>query len=584
MVRNLWAAAAAATLAWIMAGHSRAAAQELPAVPGTPMVETSDWGPLPKEIIWPHDGSVMVLIPAGRYRIGAATPGTDGLTDAPETEVQLSSFYIDKFEVSQKQYAAFRKARPGETLNLVYDSPLQDEKLPALALNWFSARDYATWARKELPSEAMWEAAARGPKGQPYTTGDEPALDAIVIGKGASAKPSPAHTETGDVSPFGVVNMAGNVREFTADVYRRNAYAEFTGINPVTAGESSMRVVRGGSWLDRADAFRANPSRRIPVEATETRDDLGFRTVFVLREVPEATPTPEPSPTPVNVAPLAARDRAIAELARLFAEGATRVPQGMFATPTNPVTAHMANFTPYDLTIALVDSNGRVPHFGQKIPSFTFGKVPVPTGNISTRLYLVAYPEGRKDPQPTVLGEIAGAPGFISLIMPDNFDTVSVLGGEPLPRKEEGEAVSIYEMRYPPQWDEVNLYSSLTLPIRVTITALDQKGVPKDAPRTISLEPGGVAQAKLPAGRYTVDASYVGSNEDACDPTAFSVGPDAARRLIRFDKDPTKGAITVFASEVPFIRASERRAELPAEVAEAIKKAEAAAKKASGKK
>lgn len=582
MVRNLMAAAAAATLAWSLAGHSEAQAQLEP-VPGTPMVTTSDWGELPKEIVWPHDGSVMVLVPAGRYRIGTGG-GVDGLQDAPETEVELSSFYIDKFEVSQEQFNAFRKARPGESLNLEYGSQLQADDFPALAVNWFSAQDYAAWAQKELPSEAMWEVAARGPSANEFTTGATPDLDAIVVGKGASGKPSPAKTETGDVSAFGAVNMAGNVREFTVDAYRRDAYASLSGVNPQTTADTSTRVVRGGSWLDRAEPLRVNPSRRIPVEGTETREDIGFRTVFVLREQAPPTPTPEPSPSPVKIDPVAARDRTIAQLATLFAEGAERLPPELRATPNSPTNAFMANYTPYDLLIAMVDSQGRVPVYGLRIPSFTFATVPVPSAESSSRLYLVGYPATHPKPEPRTLGEIAGAPGFISLIMPDNFDEVTVIGGDPLPRKEEGEAISLYEMRYSPQWDEVNFSSTLPLPVRISITPLDSKGAPTGTPQTLTLGPGAVGQAKLDPGRYTADAVYVGTTEDACEPLMFNVNGEAARRLIRFDGDAARGTIQVFASQAPFIVAQEKRATLPPDLSKAIAKREAEAKKASGKK
>ncbi|QDU42962.1 Serine/threonine-protein kinase pkn1 [Symmachiella dynata] len=219
------------------------------AVPGTGISEEG-W---PQRIVSLQDEAEMVLIPAGLF-----TRGVDGGPEdaGPQHQVQLDSYYIDLHEVTFAQYRRYRRdlSANNQRLPKELDSDA-DGALPATGVRWGEAGQYARWAGKELPTEAEWEKAARGNVPYAYPWGD---------GKPIWHRPrelsqiDPVESFRGDRSPFGVMDLAGNAREWCQDWYSAQSYQmaldqsnAATLLNPpgpraaVGSKDRTVRVVRG---------------------------------------------------------------------------------------------------------------------------------------------------------------------------------------------------------------------------------------------------------------------------------------------------------------------------------------------------
>jgi formylglycine-generating enzyme required for sulfatase activity len=159
----------------------------------------------------------MVLIPAGEF-----TFGHDGEpTTAPMQKITTPAYYIDKYEVTMAEYLKFT-VEAGYQAQGDWRSLWAPDKanFPVVNITWDDAVAYAKWAQKRLPTEVEWEKAARGEKGFRYPWGDEwqPSLS-NTFESGLKA-PAEVGSYAGDVSPYGVRDMLGNVKEWTADSFK----------------------------------------------------------------------------------------------------------------------------------------------------------------------------------------------------------------------------------------------------------------------------------------------------------------------------------------------------------------------------
>jgi len=249
---------------------------------GEVMPEGLERGEREGEYRWAKDRSVMVYVPPGEFTMGS----TDGDSDErPVREVYLSGFYIDKYEVTWKQWRLSGLPLPSD----IDGGPIKDYKpiwgrgdeLPVSYIDWFGAQDYARWAGKRLPTEAEWEKAARGTDGRTYPWGDEPPdFERAVWKEHPIGKESPAPVDccAAGASPYGVHNMAGNVFEWCEDVYDSKFYQNAPARNPVNRAESGRRVLRGGAFvLDAEDLRSSLRNRQYPEEG---QDYVGFRLVI----------------------------------------------------------------------------------------------------------------------------------------------------------------------------------------------------------------------------------------------------------------------------------------------------------------
>ena len=245
----------------------------------------------------PYEG--MVLIPAGEFRMGS----NDQTREKPIHSVYVDAFYMDKYEVTNAEYAEFLNAKGKHTDGSItwynigqshsrieyvsgeYRAKTGYANHPVTYVSWYGAMAYAEWKGKRLPTEAEWEKAARGnlsglkyPWGNTIDSGkanyNHHIKDTTAVGK---------YTANG----YGLFDMSGNVWEWCLDEYNAGFYAISPARNPLSGANSiqwildnytgikSNRVLRGGSWGNNATSVRC--AYRLNRTPTNASNALGFR-------------------------------------------------------------------------------------------------------------------------------------------------------------------------------------------------------------------------------------------------------------------------------------------------------------------
>lgn len=232
----------------------------------------------------------MVFIPAGPFIMGATREQQQIVlrygwppdwhariarlvkSAGPQRRVYLDSFHLDKHEVTNRQFEEFVQATDHRPPTFWSSHPqLSEPGLPVVGVSWHDADAYCSWAGKRLPTEAEWEKAARGVDGHIYPWGNNwdrnklrsaehiagrPLEDfsswfawqRIATTDPVLARPTAVGTHHQGVSPFGVMDMAGNVWEWVADWYGPDYYARSPSRNPRGPAGGELKVLRGGGW------------------------------------------------------------------------------------------------------------------------------------------------------------------------------------------------------------------------------------------------------------------------------------------------------------------------------------------------
>lgn len=220
------------------------------------------------------DGMEQIFIPAGEFTMGGADSAAqqaigNGIAypEVPVHKVTLDSFWIDKYEVTNRQYAlcvaagacAPPKWDASKSRGTYFSNP-EYANYPVIYVSWYQARDYCAWAGRRLLSEAEWEKAARGDDARLYPWGNDPIsgdkanfCDKNCPRSFANMGFDDGYVETAPVgsfpagaSAYGVMDMAGNVWEWTNTVLSLYPYDPNDGRESPDAYE--QRMWRGGAW------------------------------------------------------------------------------------------------------------------------------------------------------------------------------------------------------------------------------------------------------------------------------------------------------------------------------------------------
>lgn len=229
------------------------------------------------------DGMTLVYIPSGQFLMGS--PEADaaaGVEEKPQHKVYLSVYWMDQTEVTNAMYTRCVRAgvcRPpaqtrSKTRPAYYDEPAFGD-YPVIYVSWQDAEVYCRWAGRRLPTEAEWEKAARGTNGQTYPWGELPPGPGLANFNNQVGDTRPVGSYPVGASPFGALDMAGNVAEWVADWYNADYYPISPGSNPLGPEQGEFRVLRGGSWFNLARAMRA--AFRLSNYPELQSDTVGFR-------------------------------------------------------------------------------------------------------------------------------------------------------------------------------------------------------------------------------------------------------------------------------------------------------------------
>jgi len=288
-----------ALMGFVFGGASACAA---PAPAATP--------PLPPRTA--PDGMVQLYVPAGEFRMGSAESDLDRVmadcpgcsrawfaNEAPQHTVYLDAYWIDRTEVTNAMFAQFAAATGYETTAETLGGGIAVNQLsrewkmvagadwrhprgpgtdilglenhPVVQVSYYDAEAYCAWAGRRLPTEAEWEKAARGTDGRRYPWGNQPPAGGLLNFADRNAYMTAADLGADDgypmtapvgsfpagASPYGALDMAGNVWERVADFYDAEYYSRSPRMNPAGPSEGEYVILRGGSWSRPAWYLRA---------------------------------------------------------------------------------------------------------------------------------------------------------------------------------------------------------------------------------------------------------------------------------------------------------------------------------------
>jgi len=271
------------------------------------------------------DGMILLYVPAGKFVMGSTDADNTPDNERPDREIPVDAFWIDQTEVTNAMFRHFvaetgHKTEAEDKGRAEYleiptskwvwaeganwqhprgpGSDIQGlERHPVVQVSWYDALAYCKWAGRQLPTEAEWEKAARGTDARKYPWGPEPVAwnrlnyaDLNLEVKGADKKEDDRYQFTAPVgsypegaSPYGALDMAGNVSEWTSSLWGKSQdqpdyrypYNPKDGREKLDAAADVWRVVRGGTWYSAEDAVRTAFRSRLPPHSQFV--GVGFR-------------------------------------------------------------------------------------------------------------------------------------------------------------------------------------------------------------------------------------------------------------------------------------------------------------------
>jgi formylglycine-generating enzyme required for sulfatase activity len=240
---------------------------------------------------------VLLCVPAGEFSMGS-DPARDSSADVNETPqhtVYLDAFWMDLTEVTNAMYekcvqagVCVAPAKDSSFTNKNYYGASAFDNFPVMHIIRDQAQEYCRWRGGRLPTEAEWEKAARGTDGRIYPWGNNFAGDRLnycdancprrkpdASYNDGYADVAPVGSFPSGASPYGLLDMAGNVFEFVLDWYGETYYASSPASNPMGPASGDVYVVRGGAWDSKAGIVRT--AVRYWIQPQVSLDYVGFR-------------------------------------------------------------------------------------------------------------------------------------------------------------------------------------------------------------------------------------------------------------------------------------------------------------------
>jgi eukaryotic-like serine/threonine-protein kinase len=231
----------------------------------------------------------MVLIHAGSFEMGCDPAHNGGYpcntVELPLHSAALDTYLIEVYEVTNAQYAVCVAA--GACAAPIFSSYYGNEEFenePVTPDTWYDTAGYCAWAGRRLPTEAEWEKAARGASDtRAYPWGDLTPDCSMANFRPNQVfcigKPTIVGRYPSGASPYGVMDMAGNVQEWVSDWFDETYYSSQTDWNnPTGPASGDRKVLRGGSWGYIDDGIRvALREHLFPVPPSEGGYGVGFR-------------------------------------------------------------------------------------------------------------------------------------------------------------------------------------------------------------------------------------------------------------------------------------------------------------------
>ncbi|PWB74458.1 MAG: hypothetical protein C3F07_07465 [Anaerolineales bacterium] len=225
------------------------------------------------------DRMTLLYVPAGEFTMGSED-GRDN--EKPIHTVYLDAFWIDQTEVTNAMYSECvvdgvceNPRSGGSNTRDFYFRASAFDNYPVIHVSWEDAKTYCEWVDRRLPTEAEWEKAARGDDDRSFPWGNQTPHDGILNYNSNVGDTTEVGTYPDGASPYGALDMAGNVWEWVADWFGETYYASSQDSNPLGSDSGEYRVARGGAWYDDDDSVRS--ADRGWDNPTDTTNYIGFR-------------------------------------------------------------------------------------------------------------------------------------------------------------------------------------------------------------------------------------------------------------------------------------------------------------------
>ena len=212
------------------------------------------------ERVSPVDGMLQAFIPESSFRMGGIEVKASE-DERPDRTVTTSAFWMDKIEVTNAMYQicvdAGACAPPTNFHSEKHDEYFNTAEFadfPVVYVTWGNANEYCTWAGRRLPTEAEWEHAARGDDTRTFPWGDERPRDTQANFNNAIGDLTRVGSFPAGASPYGILDMSGNVWEWVFDFYHAGYYEGAVEVDPTgpdaAVGGGERHSIRGGSYMD----------------------------------------------------------------------------------------------------------------------------------------------------------------------------------------------------------------------------------------------------------------------------------------------------------------------------------------------